>query len=81
MKRILSVFIISLFLLPLASASAGINSPTISSSENSSVQVDPASDDSDCSFARTSVPEPGTLALLIIGGIGVIARHRRRRSR
>ncbi len=81
MKHILSILLISLFFLPLSSTPAGINDSTISSGENPSVQVDPASDDSNCSFAQTSVPEPGVLTLLIIGGIGVLTRHARRRSR
>ena len=81
MKRILSVLFISLFFLPLSSAPADINGPIISSSENLSVQVDPVSDDSDFSFAQTPVPEPGVLALLLIGGISVLVRYNRRRSR
>ncbi|MCK4625455.1 MAG: PEP-CTERM sorting domain-containing protein [Phycisphaerae bacterium] len=81
MKRILSVLIISLFFLPLSSAPADINSGTVPSGKNLSIQVDPKADDSDGSFAQASVPEPGALTLLIIGGIGVLARHKRRRSR
>ena len=81
MKLILSMLFVSLLFTSVSFATTGINGGAVSSGENPSAQVDPASDDSGCSFAQTSVPEPGALTLLIIGGIGVLARHRRRRSR
>ena len=78
MKRILSMLFVSLL---FASASLAIADTSGSSGENLSSQVDSAHDDSNISDVQTSVPEPATLTLLIIGGIGVLARHRRRRSR
>ena len=58
----------------------GVFMPGISGG-NLFIEIDLAYENSDFSLVQNPTPEPGAAVLLILGGFGILVRHRRRRLR